>query len=310
LIITVVLNPIIHETYYVEELQVGQKNWIKDQEIEIQSAGVHAAKVIKILQGEPLVHGFLGELNGRYIKNELDRSNIKSNFGWIVAHNQVNTTIIEKKTEKVTILSNRGIMIGPKEEKYFRKRIHGDMQNGRVMILGNNIPEGITSNLYYDLIIEGKKQNIKTILATEGEQLIKGLEANPYAIKITEEGLLDLNIEETSHEKIVEYLYPWVQKGIHYLALDLGVQGAYLLSKNKICYIEPPEKDFTHNPLATHAFLGAFAVGIERKYEQEKIAKLAVATSLAFMEQESEGPMKKSDIDIMFKKVKVREIKQ
>ncbi len=309
LIITVELNPIIHETYFVENFQLEKDNIIIEQTIEIQSAGVHAAKTIKILQGEPVVHGFLGELNGRYIKNELDRNKIKTSFVWIAAHTQVNTTIVDKTHTQVTNLVNQGIDIQQKEEMYLIKKIHQEMPNGRVMILGNNTPKGLSAAFYQDLIVEGKKQNIKSVLAAEEQQLLYGLEAIPYAVKLNEKQLQQLNIHGETIEQWLPQLQQWIYKGIHYIALDLGERGAYLLSKNKSCYIEPPPLRFSYNPLASHAFLGALAVGIERKYEQEKIAKLSLASSLSFMQQTQDQPMKKSDIDSIFKKVKVREIR-
>ncbi|NLP45422.1 MAG: hypothetical protein GX347_00050 [Epulopiscium sp.] len=309
MILTVELNPIIHESYIVEDFQTGQNNKIIKQKIEIQSAGVHAAKTIKILQGEPLIHGFLGELNGRYIKNELDRNKIRSNIVWIESHTQVNTTIIDPTNNQTTNLENRGIDIQPKDEVYLMKRIHQDMPYGRVMILGNGVPNGISQTFYHDLILEGKKKNIKTILASEGDSFLYGLKALPYAIKLDQKQLIQLNIHsEKPLEEWLPRLQKWIGKGIHYIAIDLGKQGSYIVSKNKICYTRIPKLNIEYNALASHAFLGALAVGMERKYEQEKIAKLALATSLSFMQQSFEQPMRKSDIDKNMKKVKNEEI--
>lgn len=82
-----------------------------------------------------------------------------------------------------------------------------------------------------------------------------------------------------------------------------------MLSKHKYCLIEPPSgKIISSSRVTNGAFLGAFAVGLDRRYEQEKFAKFCLSASLAVNNLASHTTCNKKEIDTLFKKVKIREI--
>lgn len=305
------LCPSIDKTCVVEDLEPDGSNFIVDQNMNIGGQGIDSCRIIKILQSEPLVLGFLGGLNGRYIKSNLEKNKIKSHFLWVNGDTKLNTVIIDSIKGTQMKVYDEGFTIGHKDMLRFKQDIQSYMKDSSVIVLNGLIPSGISISDYYDLIDKAANYNTKLVLSAEGEVLRKGLEINPYAIKLTEQSIKDLGIDTEDEKQMLEELYQMiVEKSIHYVAIDLGVKGAYTISKNKICYCEPTI-DF--EPIKTNgassAFLAALAVGIERKYEQEKISKLLVASSFStMMSNEIDILCKKSDVDLLSKKVKVREI--
>ena len=79
-----------------------------------------------------------------------------------------------------------------------------------------------------------------------------------------------------------------------------------MLSKNKYCLVQSPTHLLNQNNTATSgAFLGALAIGINRKYEQEKIAKLCLASALSADDNVMHTICNRKDVDYRYKKTKI-----
>jgi fructose-1-phosphate kinase PfkB-like protein len=108
---------------------------------------------------------------------------------------------------------------------------------------------------------------------------------------------------------MVTELLPYLRQGVHYIGVYLEEEGGLMLSKNKICFIEPPHGLNGQTTRASSgAFLGAFAIGINRKYEQEKFSKICLAAALAAQCEPDRPICSKKDIDLLAKKVKIKEM--
>lgn len=310
LIVTVTLNPSIERTCIVEGLEVDKENIVLDQSSAVIGGQVTTGKVIKILQSEPMIFGLFGGLNGRYIKNHMDKLKIRTNIIWMPGETKNKISIVDPVSGTKTVFLDKGIAVAKKEKNRIMRNFEESIKDCSAVVLGDEIPSELEPELFAEMIRIAKERSKKTIITGEGEALRKAVEAHPYALKITKKGLEDLGIGKVSNDKLPIALYELLQSyRIHYLALDLGIEGAYLLSKNKVCYLRSEK---TIEPLktegATETFMGALAVGIERKYEQEKIGKIAVAASLAAMNVDDQEICRKIDVDFLMKKIKVREL--
>lgn len=311
MISNIVLNPSIDKTCIVEDLEIDQSNLIIDQRMSIGGEGVDVSRIIKILQAEPLVLSFLGGLNGRYIKSSLDKAKIKSNFIWVNGDTKLNTLLIDSITGTKTLLKDEGVSIQEKDFIRFRQEMKNYVKDSSVVLIDGRLPKGLTYEFFDEVIDHAKRYNTKIIMSTDGEELRKAFAFQPYAIKIKKQNLRDLNLHTNDMKEILMGLYDMmIEHSIHYIAVDMGIEGAYLISKNKICQGLPNIKIEPVNLKSNYsAFLAALTVGIERKYELEKIIKLMVASSYATMiNTEKDELCNKRDIDYLLKKIKVKEM--
>lgn len=279
--------------------------------MNIGGAEVDVARVIKILQSEPLVLSFLAGLNGRYIKSNLDKAKIKSNLIWVNGNTFMNTSLIDSITGHTTKLSDVGPLVTEKDQLRFKQEIKPYIKDSAVLLINGVLPDNIHQDYYLEIMETAKSMNTKLVISVRGELLRKALQRSPYGVYLRRGDLRELSIISEDINEIVQILYDkLIENHIHYIALDLGQQGAYLISKNKICFGEPtfkiePKKKASQES----AFLGAFTVGAERKYELEKILKMSVAASHAtVMCEDKEILCNKSDVDYLSKKVKVKEL--
>lgn len=310
MIITVAPCPAVEYLYEVDTLNKNKDMEATHTKINILSKGIHSAEVIKILQDEAMAISLLGGFAGRYIKHHMDKVKIKSDIVWcdsetphkmcITVPNKVDYYGVTRHNE--TLTEKDLLKIEQKLKNYYK--------NISTIVIAGYLPEQLDSAFYANLIKESKAHNIKVLLSTGQKAVFENaLLQKPYAIMFTEEQLRSLGVDVTTIESILEVMKSYLHEGVHYIGLHLKDRGSFLISKSKVCAVEANIS--THHEwtsASSGAFLGAFAIGINRKYEQEKIAKLTTATARAAKHTEDMPLCTKRDIDLLVKKVKVREL--
>ena len=79
-----------------------------------------------------------------------------------------------------------------------------------------------------------------------------------------------------------------------------------MLSKHKYCNVESPFLPLNkNNTAASGAFLGAFAIGINRKYELERFAKICLCAASAAHPNVNQHICTRKDIESRLKKTKI-----
>ncbi|WP_069997684.1 PfkB family carbohydrate kinase [Cellulosilyticum sp. I15G10I2] len=311
MIITIAPFPSVEYIYDVDFLEPNCAINSKEVSLNILSKGIHSAQIIKLLQDEPILLSMLGGFAGKYIKHYLDKSRIKTDIIWTDTETPHKMRILLGDTNTYYLLKRDETYPFDKEIIKLSQKLKAHIKKVSTLLLSGYIPPGTTPTLFREWIKEAKLHNIKTIVCTgQKDVLIHALEETPYALMFTEEQLNQLEIATDSKEAIIKALIPYLKQGVHYIAVYLKEQGALMLSKNKFCLIEPPMSlnKIISNSASSGAFLGTFALGINRKYEQEKFSKMCLAAALAANCDVNKPICSRKDIELLSKKVKIKEI--
>lgn len=311
MIVCVALNPLLDKICTYKNITMDEHNSIIDQNINIGGTEIEAIRTIKLLQGEPNAIGFLGGLNGRYIKNFLDKNRIKSDFLWVNGETTLNTTYIDLTNNNTIKFHEKGIIIQEKDILRLKRNFEMSIKDSSVILLNTSLSKEFNNKVFQEMIATAKRYNIKTVLHTSGESLVEGIKAQPYSVVLERENLKELNIKEENSQKILEKVHELlVKNSIHYIALNLYDDALYTISKNKICKVSIDNKyNFIKSEIGMSAFIGAFALCIERKYEIEKTTKISMAASSAAAKNfDTDILFKKSEVDYSAKKYKIKEI--
>ena len=125
----------------------------------------------------------------------------------------------------------------------------------------------------------------------------------------TDHQLEALGYNVVTIEGLLDQLIPLFEHGVHYIGIYLKEKGAIMLAKNKYCLVETSYMPTTpHNTAASGAFLGAFAIGINRKYELERFSKLCLAAALAAHSNVNQQICTRKDVEVRLKKTKIRQL--
>lgn len=308
MITTFDILPSVEYIYNIDKMIPFTDMETKELNVKIISKSIYAAQIVKVLQGDPIFVGILGGFAGKYTKHHMDKSKVKSDIVWMDTETPHKISILDQDKSRPTSIIKNPYKINEKDIIKLEQKIKTHIKRTTTLVLEGECLEGVSYNIYTRLVEEAKKYNVKTIINTGEKEILDNIvDKVPYSFIFTIDELEKIGIDTDSIENIVGQLAPYLAKGVHYIGVDLQNKGGLLLSKNKLCYMEPTiESQNPYTPKCSAAFLGAFAVGVDRKYEQEKIAKLAMAASLGA--QESLGVYTKNSIDKLVKKVKVREL--
>ncbi len=296
--------------YYMNEMGMSKQMESDNMQVKIQSHIIKATETIGILQQDVTFAGILGGFVGRYIKHHMDTRKIKSDVIWAEIETPHQITMVPQDTGEKITLNKRTNDVDPRVLDKIEQTIKNSINPKTSLLIEGRISNGVCPSIYKRLIELGKHYSAKTVMTTNQHKVLDAvLPQAPYCLMFTMKQLKELGIEHVHVEEIVKQLQTYLNQGVHYVAVDLEDQGGLLLSKSKFCYIEPminEVRQWTRESSA--AFLGALTVGIDRKYEQERIAKLCVAAGFACQQKNIKGAYNKNTIDQLLNKVKVREL--
>jgi fructose-1-phosphate kinase PfkB-like protein len=310
MIITVAPFPSVEYIYGVDYLEPNCEIQSNDVSLNILSKCIHSAQMIKVLQDEPILIGMLGGFAGKYIKHCLDKSRIKSDVIWTDVETPHQMKIQINDSESYYLLKSNQTYDFNKEINKLNQKLKSHIKKVSTLLLAGYIPNGINPAIYKEWIREGKLHNVKTIVCTGQKEVLEhAMTETPYALMFTKDQLSQLGIAAHSREQMITSLMSYLKKGVHYIGVYLKDEGGFMLSKNKLCFIEPPHNiKLQNNTASSGAFLGTFAIGINRKYEQEKFSKMCLAAALIADYNTDKPICSKKEMDLLSKKIKIKEI--
>ncbi len=310
MIVILALNPSINKTAVVNGLEVDTDNEVIDYRITLGNSPVYTAYTIKLLQGEPHILGFIGGFGGRYIKSFLDKNRIKSDFVWINGETKSIYNIIDSVNGTHTTMLDYGTSIEKQNLKNLKYKVYNHIKDAKVGVLSGEMPYGTDFDRIEEYIQSMNDKHTKLVIGLKGQALRKSLAYHPYAVKIDKDSIKDLDIRFNNKETMLKALYQiLLDNNLHYLIYDAHNEGIYMLSKNKIILaVYNQEIEILDESYTSDAMIGGIAVGLERKYELEKLAKLAAGINYAVTKVTYPNICERKDIDYYKKKVRIIEI--
>lgn len=310
LIITITPFPSIEYIYSVETFISKEVLPSKNVSLNILSKGVYSAQMMKVLQEEPILISSFGGFTGKSIKHYLDKSKVKSDIVWTNYETPHQVKILLEKSADYYNLRSQETFTIDKELDKLSYKLKSHINKVSTLVISGKLPLGQNEGIYGEWIREAKSRNIKTVISTGQREIWNQMiQEKPYAILLTEDQLHTLGFPTDTYEAITRSLVPFLGSGIHFICVYLKNRGALILSKHQYCLVESPFQLINKNNTATSgAFLGALAISINRKYEQEKMGKLCLAASLSANDNVMHKICTRKDVDIRYKKTKVKQI--
>src|ERR1700733_8223403 len=178
MILTLTVNPAIDRTITVDRLAFEDRTYILSSKDSPGGRGINASCVIHSFAGKTTAilpaGGSSGTRFTEYMKG--------CGFPVVVVpiRNRVRTNLIVTDRHGLTVKLNE---YGPKLERVevskIEKTVRAYLDKTRWLMLCGSLPPGVPSNFYATLIHEARKRGVKTLLDTDGDALLEGVEARP-----------------------------------------------------------------------------------------------------------------------------------
>jgi 1-phosphofructokinase family hexose kinase len=280
-ILTLTVNPAIDRIVSVDRLVFEDRAYILSTNLAAGGRGINAARVLTSFGAKTLAVTTTGGDGGRRLEEKLKQDSFPVEFVKIRNHIRTNVTISDRQGLSVK-LNELGPPISESELTRIRKAVEKHLKDASWLMLCGSLPPGAPADFYSKLIKLAQKNNVETLLDTDGDPLLSGIEAGPTAATPNQseaERLLNRALITRSHS--IEAVRRLKAMGPKYALLSLGSRGLVAATPEGVLEVVPPRIDAVCPIGAGDALGAAFVWAMARGYSFEESARWGVAAGTA-----------------------------
>ncbi|XSG74859.1 1-phosphofructokinase [Herpetosiphon llansteffanensis] len=286
-IVTLTLNPAIDQTIFINDFQLETVNRAYDLKNHAGGKGVNVASLLAAT-GHPVVAtGFLGDQNAEIFDRLFAEKQIDDQFIRIPGQPRVGIKISDQQTQRTTEINLPGLTPTNAELAAIRTTITRlAAEDNQWFILAGNVPPGIPSTIYGQLIEIIQAAGKQVVLDTSGEALRYGLAAAPT---IAKPNLAELEqfvgyalTSEQAAEKAGREL---LNHGINVVVISMGEHGALFIDAAQSLVAIPPSVAVQSTVGAGDAMVAGLVAAQTQGLDLAASARLATAFAAAKITQ-------------------------
>lgn len=281
LILTLTLNPAIDRNVQADRLVFEDRAYILSTNETAGGRGINASVVLHNLKGETKAIACSGGKAGKRFEELLSGSGFPTLFVRIRHSIRTNLTIVDKQGLAVK-LNERGPHIQSHELARFEKTVEENLPGAEWLMICGSLPPGVPPDYYGRLIGLAQKAGVKTLLDTDGDALLHGLNAGPTAVTPNQaeaERLLNRALITQAHFR--EAAQRIVAMGAESVVLSLGSRGAIGATGTRVVEATPPHVDAMCPIGAGDALAAAFAWALTKGKSFDEAVRWGVACGTA-----------------------------
>lgn len=281
LILTLTLNPAIDRNVQADRLVFEDRAYILSTSETAGGRGINASMVIHTFNAPTRAIACSGGKAGKRFEELLAESGFPTNFVRIRHSIRTNLTIVDKQGLAVK-LNERGPHIQATELARVEKMVAENLPGAGWLMICGSLPPGVPTDFYARLITLAQKANVKTLLDTDGDALLHGLEAGPTAVAPNQaeaERLLNRALITQAHFR--EAAHRIVQMGAESVIMSLGSRGAVGATGTRVVEAVPPMIDAICAIGAGDALAAAFVWALSENKPFDDAVRWGVACGSA-----------------------------
>lgn len=309
MILTLTINPAVDRTVLVDHLVFEDRGYILSRSEAAGGRGINASRVLQSFGAKTTAILATGGETGRKIEKLLKGSGFGVEIVPIRAESRTNLTISDK--QGLTIKLNE---IGPpleaSELDALRKTVEARITKADWLMICGSIPPGVPSKYYCELISMAHKHEVKTLLDTDGEALLHGLEARPSVVTPNQqEAERLLNRALLTRSQFLDAAQRIKAMGAESVILSLGSRGVIATDEHETLEVLPPRIDALCPIGAGDALAAAFTWSMSRKKNFAEALRWGVAAGTASAAQPGMNFATLEQTKQMYKQIEVRSAK-
>lgn len=239
-ILTLTVNPAIDRIVTVDRLVFEDRAYILSTTEAAGGRGINAARVLTSFGARVAAVTTSGRDAGRKMEELLKKDGFSTEIVKIRQNIRTNLTISDRQGLSVK-LNELGPALSNAEMTRIRKAVEKLLPSASWLMICGSLPPGVDSHFYTNLIRVAARHNVKTLLDTDGDPLLHGIEAEPTIVTPNQseaERLLNRALITRSHW--IEAVRQIKSMGPKYVALSLGSRGVVAASDAGIAEATPP----------------------------------------------------------------------
>ena len=281
-ILTLTVNPALDRIVTVDRLVFEDRAYIESTTEAAGGRGINAARVLTTFGAPVTAVTASGGETGRKFEEHLRQDQFGKEVVKIRSDIRTNLTISDRQGLSVK-LNERGPKISELEQSRIIRAVEKLLPNSSWALLCGSLPPGVDPHLYTKLIELASRHKVETLLDTDGDALLHGLEAKPTLVKPNQsEAERLLNTALITRSQIIEAVQRIKAMGPASVVLSLGSRGVIAATSTEgVLEVIPPAVEALCPIGAGDAMSAAIVWALDRQESFSEALRWGVAAGTA-----------------------------
>ncbi len=228
MIVTVTLNPLLERRYSFKSINYPGSNRNGELLLQAGGKGLNVSRQLNQLDTPGLAFTFLGGINGKRIRDILNREGINFTAVKTDSETREGVVIIDESKKHITSLFGKNPDISSDEADEFKEKLDKIIQNCEIVIFSGSSPSKNTEDIIAFGIEAANRYDKISICDTYGDHLRNCIDAGPTILHNNMGELRDsLKVELDSEDSIISFMDELYKKGIKQSYLTNGEKFFY-----------------------------------------------------------------------------------
>ena len=280
MIYTITFNPALDYIVKMDEFNLGHVNRSGNEFVYAGGKGINVSIVLNNLEVKSKALGFIAGFTGDEIERRVREFGCDTDF--IKLKEGMSRINVKIKADVESEINGGGPDISSEAlEKLYAKL--DTLTTGDILVLAGSIPKTMPTDIYERIMERLQEKNVRFIVDTTGESLLKVLKYNPFLIKPNHHELGELfGVKLNSKEEVIEYARKLKDMGAQNVIISMAGDGAVLIDSNGGVTTSNVPKGIVKNSVgAGDSMVAGFIAGYLNSEKVEEGFKLGVATGSA-----------------------------
>jgi 1-phosphofructokinase family hexose kinase len=240
-ILTLTVNPALDRIITVDRLVFEDRAYIDSTTEAAGGRGINAARMLTSFGAQTVAVTTSGRDVGRLFEEQLQHDTFTKEIVRISSNIRTNLTISDRQGLSVK-LNERGPKLTKAEQQRIIKAVANVLPKASWLMLCGSLPPGVDEHLYTELIRLAEKNRVETLLDTDGDALLHGVEAGPTIVKPNQsEAERLLNTALITRSQLIDAVQRIKAWGPKSVVLSLGGRGAIAATSTEgVLEVVPP----------------------------------------------------------------------
>jgi tagatose 6-phosphate kinase len=182
MIVTVTLNPALQVDYEAGRIAVGTANPVRRVRYRTGGRGLAVARVLQTFGHDVVAAGLAGGSAGEFIRNELARAGVATEFTRISAESRRVVAITDSATGAVTSFAEPAPYITTEELGRLATDYRALLAGATAIVLCGSLPDGLPPEIYGSFASYAADAGVPVILDAAGAALLHGAARGPELV--------------------------------------------------------------------------------------------------------------------------------
>ena len=280
MIYTITFNPALDYIVKMDEFNLGHVNRSNNEFVYAGGKGINVSIVLNNLEVKSKALGFIAGFTGDEIERRVREFGCDTDF--IKLKEGMSRINVKIKADVESEINGGGPDISSEALEELYKKLD-TLIAGDILVLAGSIPKTMPTDIYERIMKRLQEKDVKFIVDTTGESLLKVLKYNPFLIKPNHHELGELfGVKLNNKEEVIEYAKKLKDMGAQNVIISMAGDGAVLIDSNGGVTTSNVPKGIVKNSVgAGDSMVAGFIAGYLNSEKVEDGFKLGVATGSA-----------------------------